>query len=80
MEIEEISLGQPREALLPFGKGDTEPEQLFIGGSARLILFDTFETQVRSVYGDRHQERLETFLNGLKPIFTGEDGTIYRYR
>jgi len=80
MEIEEISLGQPREALLPFGKGDTEPEQLFIGGSARLILFDTFETQVRSVYGDRHQERLETFLKGLKPIFTGEDGTIYRYR
>lgn len=80
MEIEEISLSQPQDALLPFGNGGTTPEEIFRVGVARLILFDTFESQVRSVYGDRHQERLETFFEGLTPIFTGEDGVIYRYR
>jgi 4-amino-4-deoxy-L-arabinose transferase-like glycosyltransferase len=80
MEIEELSLSQSQEELLPFGNGGTTPEKIFRDGSARLILFDTFESQVRSVYGDRHQERLETFFEGLIPIFTGEDGFIYRYR
>ena len=80
MEIEEISLGQPQETLLPFGKGSTTPEEIFREGSALLILFDTFESQVRSVYRERYQERLETFIEGLTPIFTGEDGAIYRYR
>jgi 4-amino-4-deoxy-L-arabinose transferase-like glycosyltransferase len=80
MEIEEISLSQSQEELLPFGDGGTTPEKIFRDGSARLILFDTFESQVRSVYGDRHQERLDIFFEGLMPIFTGEDGVIYRYR
>jgi hypothetical protein len=73
-EIEEL---RPLERFEPFGTGSSPGEQAFREGKAVLVLFDTVEGQLRSLYGAGAQGRLAALLSGAVLQFRGQDGAIY---
>ncbi len=50
----------------------------FQDGRALLVVFDTFEDQMRDIYGEDTEARIRALLNGLDIVFDGDDGAIYR--
>ena len=49
----------------------------FIDGNALLVVFDTFEDQMRDIYGEDTNDRIEALFKNLNVEFDGDDGTIY---
>lgn len=47
--------------------------------AADLVLFNSIYDQLRGLYHDDTQERIQVLTRGLTVIYQGEDGTVYRY-
>lgn len=69
-------------AFTRYGDGNAEgdpAEALFHSGEAQLVLFDTLDAQLEGIYGQQTAARINALVDGLTPVFEGEDGTIYVY-
>jgi 4-amino-4-deoxy-L-arabinose transferase-like glycosyltransferase len=77
--IYEIAQQDPAESYARFGSGETEAEQLFLRGQARLVLFESIHDQFDMLYDDRADERYQAFISGLIVLTQTEDGTVYGY-
>lgn len=79
--ISELSLSQPLPAAGSFGNGESQEEEVFRNENAALILFwNSFNDQLKKVYGDQSEERLKQFIAGLTPYVETQDGGIYFYK
>ncbi len=54
-------------------------QQLFRDNRRCAGLFDTFNDQPGSLYGDQTSERVQAFTSGLYVVYDGTDGGIYTY-
>lgn len=52
--------------------------ELFQKGEAMLVVFDNFTDQMADLYGSSAPERVAALLQGLTPVFKGDDGVIYQ--
>lgn len=52
--------------------------ELFHKGEAMLVVFDNFADQMADLYGSAAPERVAALLEGLTPVFNGDDGVIYQ--
>lgn len=52
--------------------------ELFQKGEAVLVVFGNFTDQMADLYGSAAPERVAALLEGLKPVFKGDDGVIYQ--
>ncbi len=63
-----------------FGEDPNDPiQRIFRIKGMALILFDSARWQFESIYGDRADQRLAAFTNGLLAAFVGDDGAVYYY-
>ena len=51
--------------------------QAFQDGSALLVVFDTFEDQMKDIYGEDTADRISALFSNLTILYDGEDGVIY---
>jgi hypothetical protein len=79
-EIPEIADGLPREEFQPFGDEEEDGvERRFREEGAALILFQEIYWQLRPIYQEGTEERLEALTQGLRLYYEGWDGAIYFY-
>jgi hypothetical protein len=81
--LAEIFASQPYSQFTRYGEGDLTsdlPQRMFQQGEAVLVLFDSIESQLESVYADRAVERLRVLTGGLETVQDLDDGAIYRYQ
>lgn len=78
--FKEVYVDQPQLPFTAYGSGalaDDAGQALFAGKEAMLVLFDTIEPQFASIYGDQTGARISALVQGLKPVFKGDDGKIF---
>lgn len=79
-DLPEILLDEPKEAYLRFGDDGTNGiERIFREEGAALVLFKPLEWQLRPIYGDDTQARIQSLTEGLTVFFDSYDGSIYFY-
>jgi hypothetical protein len=79
-DLPEILLDEPKEVFLPFGNDSTNGiERIFREEGAALVLFNPLEWQLRPIYGDDTQARIQSLTGGLTVFFDSYDGSIYFY-
>ncbi|NIM94602.1 MAG: hypothetical protein GTO18_12955 [Anaerolineales bacterium] len=78
--IPEISGATPVDEFYSFGDGTDNVQQAFRAEGAALVLFNDVYWQFYPLYGERTQDRLDAFTDGLKVHSEGWDGAIYFYR
>lgn len=79
-DLPEILLDEPKEVFLPFGDDSTNGiERIFREEGAALVLFRPLEWQLRPIYGDDTQARIQSLTEGLTLFFDSYDGSIYFY-
>jgi hypothetical protein len=78
-QIQEIAERRRVETFEGFGEGATPAEAAFRERHGALVLFDTIYGQLGSIYGEAAEARFQTLVASLKPVFVGQDGTIYTY-
>ena len=79
-DLPEILLDEPKEVLLRFGDDSTNGiERIFREEGAALVLFRPLEWQLRPIYGDDTQARIQSLTEGLTVFFDSYDGSIYFY-
>lgn len=79
--LAEIYRETPLQSFTSYGNGDLtgdKAQQYFRKGAA-LVLFDSIDDQLQSLYGDRTDERISSLVNGLHRAFRGSDGGIFYY-
>ena len=79
-DLPEILLDEPKEEYLRFGDDSTNGiERIFREEGAALVLFKPLEWQLRPIYGDDTQARIQSLTEGLTVFFDSYDGSIYFY-
>ncbi len=79
-DLPEILLDEPKEVYLRFGDDSTNGiERIFREEGAALVLFRPIEWQLRPIYGDDTQARIQSLTEGLSVFFDSYDGSIYFY-
>ena len=78
-DVPELLRAQPQEISLAFGDGQPGEERMFREEGAALVLFDSVFWQMRGVYGERAEERLEAMVGDLDLYADLSDGAIYFY-
>ena len=61
----------------PVGKDPAEAD--FKQAHSLLIVFDTLESQFKSLYAEKAAERAKIFTDGLRVVAFGENGAMYYY-
>jgi hypothetical protein len=80
--VMEVYQDGPSPVLTRFGDGDLskdEGQRLFRENQAPLVLFNSIDGQMESLYRDQAAERVKIFTQGLRQVFKGDDGAIYTY-
>lgn len=79
--IHEVYVNQPDEIFYAYesqNSQDTDAgRSAFQRGEAFLVVFDTFEDQMRDIYGQDTQKRIEALFKNLKVVADTDDGVIY---
>ncbi len=79
-DLPEILLDEPRDVFLRFGDDRANgTERIFREQGAALVLFRPLEWQLRPIYGDDTQARIQSLTEGLTVFFDSYDGSIYFY-
>jgi hypothetical protein len=78
-DVPELLRGEPLETLTRFGEGDFGEERIFREQGAALVLFDSIFWQLRPMYGDQTEARLQQLTEGLDLYADLADGAIYFY-
>lgn len=79
-DLPEILLDEPKEVFLPLGDDPTNGiERIFREEGAALVLFKPIEWQLKPIYGDDTQARIQSLTEGLTVFFDSYDGSIYFY-
>lgn len=61
----------------PAGRDPAEAD--FKSARSLLVVFNTLENQFEPIYGERAEERVKVFLDGLSVVAFGDDGAIYYF-
>lgn len=79
-DIPELFLDAPRDSFERFGEDRTDGiERIFREEGAALVIFDSFKWQLKPIYGDDTQARIQSLTAGLTVFFDSYDGGIYFY-
>ena len=79
-DLPELFLENPRENLRSFGSDETDHlEELFREQGAALVLFNTLQWQLKPIYQDRTEERIQSLIQDLDVYQESYDGGIYFY-
>ncbi|GMR10743.1 MAG: hypothetical protein BMS9Abin28_1566 [Anaerolineae bacterium] len=78
-DVPELLRGEPLETYTRFGEGDFGEERIFREQGAALVLFDSVFWQLRPMYGDETEARLQQLTEGLDLYADLADGAIYFY-
>jgi hypothetical protein len=78
-ELNEVHANEPLSVLTRYGDGSDPTENLFREQHGALILFDTITSQLKGLYHEQTESRVEALTAGLTKIFQGTDGAIYSY-
>ena len=79
-DLPEILLDEPKDVFLRFGEDRTNGiENIFREKGAALVLFRPLVWQLRPIYGDDTQARIQSLTEGLTVFFDSYDGSIYFY-
>lgn len=79
--MHEVYVNRPDEDFYTYeslNSQDTDAgRSAFQRGEALLVVFDTFEDQMRDIYGQDTQKRIEALFKNLKVVADTDDGVIY---
>ncbi len=79
--MHEVYVSEPDPVFYAYESGalaaDDTGRTAFQNGEALLVVFDTFEDQMRDIYGEDTQRRIDALFKNLKIVIDGDDGTIY---
>lgn len=79
--VHEVYVNKPDAVFYAYGKDPVASTDYgraaFQKGEALLVVFDSFEDQMRDIYGENTQKRIDALFENLKVVFDGDDGTIY---
>ena len=78
-DVPELLRAEPQLEFLRFGDGQAGEERIFREEGAALILFDSVYWQLRGIYDERAEARLESMVDGLELYADLRDGAIYFY-
>jgi hypothetical protein len=80
--VAEVYADKPVYPFTRYGDGPagTDPaEAEFKQAHSLLIVFDTLETQFKSIYAEKAAERAKVFTDGLRVVAFGDNGAMYYY-
>ena len=78
-DVPELAFGEPLAEWSRFGDGKFGEERIFREQGGALILFNSAYWQLRPIYGDEAEARLEKLTEGLELYANLVDGAIYFY-
>ncbi len=77
-EMSELVDGEPRQPFPRFGDNlEEDEERAFIEQGAALVLFNSITGQLKSIYADEAETRLQALTRGLYLFARVEDGAVY---
>ncbi len=79
--MQEVYVSEPDKDFYAYENGtpaaNDEGRTVFQNGEALLVVFDSFEDQMRDIYGADTEKRIEALFKNLTIIIDGDDGIIY---
>jgi len=77
-EMSELVDGEPRQSFSRFGDNlEEDEERAFIEQGAALVLFNSITGQLKNIYSDEAETRLQALTRGLYLFARVEDGAVY---
>lgn len=75
----EITQAKPASEFTALGTGSSVADQAFSRSGAVLVLFDTVDRQLGSLYGDLAMRRERILLENASLVLAGGDGRVFEY-